>query len=229
MIEFAPRILLEEDGLIAWNKPSHLPSTGRNLDDPQCAQFLAMEHFRRMIWAVHQLDAETSGLLLFVRRKKLVEHWQRLLRAPSTTKEYIAIAHGAPVLPNGEEVLVIDAPIDQGDASQGFRMLTGPGGRHARSDLRVLSQTQRHSLLAIRIHTGRTHQIRVHLEHIGLSLVGEQRYRPQPCDAHTRHALHAHRILVSDPKAPTLEAPFPTDLQELARSLDLDLPSELRS
>jgi 23S rRNA-/tRNA-specific pseudouridylate synthase len=227
MTDFASRILLEEDGLIAWNKPPHLPSTGHTLDDPGCAQHLAISHYRRMVWAVHQLDAETSGLLLFVRRKTLVAHWQALLTASSTVKEYIAIVHGAPTIPNGLEELVVEAPIARRSLDQGFKMYVDPSGKHARTDLRVLDSNGRFSLLRLRIHTGRTHQIRVHLEHLGLALVGEQRYRPEPCDAHSRHALHAHRIVTQASVIPGLVAPIPQDLIALARELGLQIPPDL--
>lgn len=212
--DFAPRILCEHDGTIVWNKPAGLAATGRNLDDPACAQFLAMQHYRRMIWAVHQLDTETSGVLVFVRRKGLVSAWQKRLAARSTVKRYVAIVHGR--LPR--KMMIVREPV---------------GGKEARSDFRELAYRDGASLLEVCIHTGRTHQIRVHLEGMGLQLFGEKRYGGAPCNAHERHALHAVAIVFrveedageggNALERGRLEAPLPEDMVVLAQGLGLDL------
>ncbi|MBA2664295.1 MAG: RNA pseudouridine synthase [Bradymonadaceae bacterium] len=205
MLEFSTRILYEHDGVIAWDKPAGLAATGRTLEDPDCAQYLAMQHYRRMIWAVHQLDAETSGVLVFVRKKSLVPIWQQRLGASKTAKRYLAIVHGR--LDHRQRV--IKEPV---------------GGKAARSDFRVLSESAQASLLEVRIHTGRTHQIRIHLEHLGLTLFGEKRYGAAPCEEHPRHALHAASIEFGDGEEPQkLEAPLAEDMVELAARLGLSL------
>ena len=86
------RILHEADGVIVVNKPVGWPSTGRDLDDPKCVQHLLMARARRMVWAVHQLDADTSGVNVFVRRKSLVEPWAQKLR--KGRKEYCSFCKG---------------------------------------------------------------------------------------------------------------------------------------
>lgn len=212
---FAGRILYEEDGTIVWNKPAGLASTGRDLDDPGCAQYLAMQHYRRMIWAVHQLDAETSGVLVFVRRKALVSAWQKRLAARSTVKRYVGIVHGR----LSAKKVIVREPV---------------GGKEARSDFRELTYREGASLLEICIHTGRTHQIRIHLEGMGMQLFGEKRYGGEVCSAHERHALHAAAILYapevgleagrlvdSGVGAGRLEAPVPEDMVGLAERLGL--------
>ncbi len=213
--EFAGRILYEHDGTIVWNKPAGLASTGRDLEDTDCAQYLAMKHYRRMIWAVHQIDAETSGVLVFVRRKALVAEWQTRLAARTTVKRYLAIVHGR--LPMKKQI--VREPV---------------GGKEARSDFRELDfrgseggNSAGTSLLEVCIHTGRTHQIRIHLESLGLQLFGEKRYGGEVCDEHFRHALHASAILFK-PEAGSeargvLSAPLPDDMVGLAARLGLDL------
>lgn len=211
--EFAGRILYEHDGTIVWNKPAGLASTGRDLEDVDCAQYLAMKHYRRMIWAVHQIDAETSGVLVFVRRKALVAQWQTRLAARTTVKRYLAIVHGR--LPMRKHI--VREPV---------------GGKDARSDFRELAYCEGNgregaSLLEVCIHTGRTHQIRVHLECMGMQLFGEKRYGGAVCDQHFRHALHASAILfkpeAGSEESGVLTAPLPDDMVGLAARLGLEL------
>tara|TARA_B110000467_G_C18248787_1_gene439084 strand:- start:274 stop:630 length:357 start_codon:yes stop_codon:yes gene_type:complete len=95
-------------------------------------------------------------------------------------------------------------------------------GKTARTAFEVLDRNNGYSLLRARLFTGRTHQILVHLAHIGHSLVGEEWYRSPPCTLHPRQALHAYRLRL--PKNPLLtekvyEAPMPADLQALAKQL----------
>lgn len=213
-ISIQEHILLEDDGLIVVNKPAGLASTGRDLDDPDCLQFELMRHYRRMIWAVHQLDRDTSGLNLFVRRKGLVAHWTKRL-GDEGRKVYLAICHGA----IAHDHLEIDAPIGWIEPER--RRDITPDGKAATTRLRVLARTPEASLLQLRILTGRSHQIRIHLAHLGHPLIGEDRYRQPPSDLHTRQALHAARLDFPDLQ---LIAPPPHDLLALAAGLGLAWP-----
>lgn len=221
-MQFFERILHHEGGVVVVDKPPGLPSTGRTLDDPRCVQFEAMAHLRRRVWAVHQLDAETSGVLVLVLKRSLVAPWQRRLAADSTAKVYIAIVHGQ--LPGGAEIDV-DAPIGSDPRRPGSQTVR-PGGRPARTTFRTLARGPAHSVVEATLHTGRTHQIRVHLEHLGTALVGEKRYGAQaPCLHHPRHALHAHRIVFGDGDRPgELIAPLPEDLRALRLRLGIGTP-----
>lgn len=193
------------------DKPAGLESTGKTLDDPRSVQHRLAAQLGRPVWAVHQLDRETSGVLLFVRRRSLVAPLQEELR--HGRKTYLAIVHDRVPW----ESTTIDAPLRYDEARR--RWVVGAGGRPARSELRRLAVSDRASLVEIALRTGRTHQARVHLAHAGHPLAGERRYREPPSTLHSRHALHAWRVELSGGRC--FEAELPDDLRRLARSLGL--------
>jgi 23S rRNA-/tRNA-specific pseudouridylate synthase len=205
--------LYDQDGLIALDKPPGLPSTGRDLDDPACLQAALQAALRRPVWAVHQLDRDTSGVHLFVRRKALVEPWARRLHEGQ--KEYLALCHGAPTW----DTTRAEHPL--GWLERGRRRGVTPQGQPARTDLTVLARAHAAALLLALPRTGRTHQIRLHLAALHHPLIGEPRYKTPPCALHPRHALHCARIRLGDL---CLEAPLPPDLVALAAALDLKIP-----
>jgi 23S rRNA-/tRNA-specific pseudouridylate synthase len=210
------RTLHREGPLWVVDKPAGLATSGRALDDPDCLQWVLMQHLGRMIWAVHQLDRDTSGVNVFVTRRSVVGRWQEALRPPQARKTYLAWVHGhldAPV--------TVEAPLGALDAD-GRRLGVHPAGRPAWSRFEPLAQGASHSLLQVEIRTGRTHQIRIHLQTLGLALVGEPWYRDPPCSAWPRHALHAWRLTVHRERPWT--APIPPDLHTLSRRLGLVIP-----
>ena len=206
--------MLDREGFVGVDKPPGLASTGRTLDDPDCLQWRLCRWAGRMVWAVHQLDADTSGAILFARRKALVAEGARRLRAPSGRKIYLAICHGEPDFAER----TIRAPIGVASKSGG-RLAVVPSGREARTVVRVLARSRGFSLLELRLLTGRTHQVRIHLAHIGHPLVGERFYRDPPCKLHPRHALHASRLVLGGPEPLVIDAPLAPDLAKLADRL----------
>jgi RluA family pseudouridine synthase len=210
------RILLEEDGLIAVNKCPDLPTSGRSLDDEDCLQHALLQRCGSMVWAVHQLDADTSGVNLFTTKKSLVEPLKRAMGREDAAKWYVAIVHGVPAWTERQT----DAPI--GQVSERSLGVT-PEGRPASSTFRVLARGSHHSLIRASIATGRTHQIRIHLASLGYPLVGEEWYGERPCKVHPRQALHACRLRIHGPHAIDVVAPMPDDLRALAQGLDLSL------
>lgn len=218
---FARRILVETDEILAWNKPAGLSSTGHSLDDPDCAQFLAMQYGGSMIWALHQLDRDTSGLLLFAKKKKLVGQWQKIWHGPDFQKYYVAIVHGR--LPTSQ--IKIDAPLRRDDSEGYLRVVIDEEqGREATTLACELSASESYSMVLVRLLTGRTHQIRAHLQFIGCPLLGETLYNSIPCGHHHRHALHSLAIHTGLPSPlDAFEAPLAEDLVELASKLDIDL------
>jgi 23S rRNA pseudouridine1911/1915/1917 synthase len=203
------------------DKPPGLPSTGRDLGDPRSLQSMLTVQRGRMVWAAHQLDAQTSGVNLFVTRKSLVEPTSRRMRPPAGSKTYVAICHGEPEFAQR----TIDLPIGWVDPEERRRLGIVSGGRPSRSRVRVLSRRSGFCALEVTLFTGRTHQARIHLAQVGHPLVGETRYRSPACDLHWRHALHAARVILGPPPAALrIEAPLPPDLVRLAARLRLSIP-----
>ena len=207
------RVLFEQDGLIVLNKPAGLASTGRTLEDPNCAQHLLMASYRRMIWAVHQLDAQTSGINLFVRRKSGVDLWTQRLKKEGD-KRYVAICHG--VMPF--ERRTVTHPLDW--IPELKKRGVSAEGQSAHSEVEVLARGEGASMVLVKLVTGRTHQIRIHLAAEGHPLLGESRYGPSVCEEHPRHALHAISLRIGDHH---FKAPLPEDLIRLAAKLRIDL------
>lgn len=204
-------VLYEDSGLIAVDKPAGVTATGRD-DDESLEQTLARER-GRALWPLHQLDRDTSGVMLFVTRRSLVPPWQKRLSDRRTHKRYLAVVHGSPTWQRTR----IDAPLAYDEGLR--RVVVRDDGRPALTLARVRARTTTHALLEVRLETGRTHQARVHLAHVGHPLVGERRYRQPPSDEHPRQALHAWRLEVAD--GPRVEAPLPADLRELCERLGL--------
>ncbi|HWC14273.1 MAG TPA: RluA family pseudouridine synthase [Actinomycetota bacterium] len=165
---------------------------------------------------VHRLDKDTSGLLLVARddaaHAALVEH----LRARAITRRYLALVRGAPPSRSG----TIDAPVGR-HPSDRKRMAVVPGGRASVTHYDTLAATATETLLGVTLETGRTHQIRVHLGHLGHPVVGDRTYGGRSdrsialgCDRPFLHAAalafphpdDGRRIEVTDPLPADLEA-----------------------
>lgn len=209
IVDLEKRILFDQDGLLVIDKPYDLPSTGKTLEDDDCLQFWLMKHFDQKIWAVHQLDADTTGINLFVKEKKLVAHYKELLGSPDTNKEYLAFVHGSPSWESIDEY----GPI-------GYLDETNLGicdtGKSAHSHFECMKRSKGRSLIKVRIYTGRTHQIRIHLSHLGHPVIGEEWYCDPPSAVHYRQALHASKLKLANGWA--FAAPFPEDLMFLLRN-----------
>lgn len=220
--------LVHDDGrVLVVDKPPGLPATGRDRDDPRSLEHQLARHVGRPVWAVHQLDADTSGLIVFVTRKSLVKPWSERL-SQHATKEYLAICHDVPRF-DALDVTAAIAPT--GNRTPPWWRIAGPRdrttARAATSRLEVLDRGARHALVRVTLVTGRTHQARLHLAHAGHPLVGEQVYRSPPSVEHPRQALHAHRIRFADGDTPAeLVAPLPADLRALAARLGLRVPPD---
>ncbi|MEY4949021.1 MAG: hypothetical protein RL698_1232 [Pseudomonadota bacterium] len=220
----APAILWEGHGLVVADKPAGLPSTGRTLADPDCLQSQLILARGRMLWAVHQLDASTSGAILFAERKSLVEATSRRMRPPLGRKVYLAICRGEA----DSERFSIALPIARRETPRGGVISVAPDGRPARTDVRVVAKASGCSLLEVSIASGRTHQVRVHLAYVGLPLLGEGRYASPPCDLHSRVALHSWTIALAPTAAQpriVVTSPPPEDLGRLCERLGLALPA----
>lgn len=230
-------ILFEDDHMIVINKPPGLvihPAAG-NPDGTLVNALLA--HCRTLSGVggverpgiVHRLDKDTSGVLVVAKSDAAHRSLSLAFRWRTTDKRYLAVVYG---LPKGQEG-VVDRPIARhpGDRK---RMAVVSGGRPARTLWWVRERFAGTALLECRLITGRTHQVRVHLAHIGHALVGDPIYGGRQwralahprvaaaCRTFPRQALHAWRLTVAHPASGeimTFEAPLPGDLADLLREL----------
>jgi len=173
---------------------------------------------------VHRLDQGTSGVLVVARTAAAYTRLARAFASREVTKKYLGIAYGAPSPAAG----TIEAPIGR-HPQRRVEMAVRPGGRPSRTGYRTLAAKAGISLLEMDLATGRTHQIRVHLKHMGHPLVGdpvygEARWKGLPRSVQTplrdfaRPALHAWRLAFKHPDTGELlsfEAPVPGDFGEL--------------
>lgn len=213
------RILVEQNGVLILDKPPGWPTSGKDLEDPDCLQYALIQRHGGMVWAVHQLDADTSGVNVFVLEKRLVPVWQERLRFPVARKTYLALVHG--VVPfEGRRIDLPVGPVEGGSLG------VTPGGKRAVSVARVRGRGQDCTLLEVLLETGRTHQIRIHLAHLGHPLIGEDWYGgPRPRE-HVRQALHAWRVEFADgSESQEVRAPLAEDLVQLGRRLGIEFPA----
>lgn len=231
-------ILYEDAALIIVNKPAGLvvhPGAGNPAGTLQNALLYHAPELVKVprCGLVHRLDKDTSGLLAVARN---IESHTRLVAALAARKferEYEAIAIG--VMTGGGK---IDAPIARHGVDR-KRMSVREGGRVAVTHYRVLARYRAYTHLGVKLETGRTHQIRVHLAHIHHPLLGDPVYGrrfaiPRDADAvfvevlrgFKRQALHARRLGLAHPVNGEFmhwEAPLPDDMQGLLQALETDL------
>lgn len=218
----------------------------------QSLESLLVAALGRQVWAVHQLDRLTSGLNVFALKSSMVNPLSERLKTPGA-KRYVAIVHGHPRAPMRIEVPLGTAihprtgkthpAIAATDISISKTKPTSTGkpsqdsttsARYALTHLlRAIptpalgadgSPVPAFAWVEVGLETGRQHQVRLHLAHIGHPLVGEPLHREPPCELHPRQALHAWRLtLPATPPMAALDllAPIPSDLTALAVRLGL--------
>ena len=224
----AASIVFEDARLLAINKPSGVASHGGS-----GISFGVIETLRALrpgheLELVHRLDRDTSGLMVIAKKRSALRELQALLRedpavqARGIAKSYLALLVGR--MPDG--VMSVDAPLHVGLRQGGERHVqVNPAGKASLSHFRVLERRGGHSYCDVRIETGRTHQIRVHAQHIGHPVAGDDKYGDPEVNRRLREQVGLRRLFLhavslefalDGGKAPyVLNAPLAPELVEV--------------
>ena len=216
-------IVFEDADLIVINKPVGLivhPGAG-NPDGTLLNGLLAYAPALRQVpraGIVHRLDKDTSGLLVVAKNLTAQARLAEQLATRSVKRTYLALVHGEPPARGA-----IDAPIGR-DPRVRTRMAVNSSGKEARTNYKVIERFGKFALLECRLETGRTHQIRVHLQHIRHPIVGDTVYRrgARNSVAFARQALHATALELAHPRSGehmSWSVPLPADMKKLIAGL----------
>lgn len=226
-------VVFEDEHLLIVNKPAGLvvhPAPG-NWQGTLLNGLLGRDAQAALLpraGIVHRLDKDTSGLMVVARSRQTMEALVRLIAAREVSRQYLAVGQGAWV---GSRHKLVDAPIGR-DPRNRLRMavvdLTQHPGKTAQTEFDVMDRNAQACLLRCTLHTGRTHQIRVHAAHLGHPLVGDVLYGGKPQGDFARQALHAQRLAFKHPHTGAdlvFTAPLPPDVQVLMADVALSYTS----
>lgn len=218
-VKLSLSIVYEDEDIIVLNKPAGMPvhpSQGHYTDTLSNGLAYYYQQLNEPFTArsIGRLDRDTSGLVLFARHELSACILAEQMRNRHIRREYRAICTG--ILP---ESGTIDAPIARAHDSTIERIIDTDRGEPAVTHFRRLTVANGYSLAAVRLETGRTHQIRVHMKHIGHPLPGDFLYNPDYHMIH-RQALHSFRLAFRHPitkKPLDFTIPIPDDMQAILK------------
>lgn len=229
-------IVYEDSHLMVINKPAGLvvhPAPG-NWSGTLLNGLLAHDSqasFMPRAGIVHRLDKDTSGLMVVAKNRQAMDQLVGMIAARTVSREYIALAHGAW---EGAKTRQVEAPIGR-DPRNRLRMavvdLEKHSGKTASTVISLLDHSPKHCLVKCRLHTGRTHQIRVHMAFLGHPLVSDALYGGAPAGNLARQALHACRLAFAHPATGELlefRSPAPADLVQAMDALGLGYNDSLQ-
>ncbi|CYV54748.1 RluA family pseudouridine synthase [Streptococcus suis] len=222
-IFFPLDIVYEDDHFLAINKPVGYASIPSALHSSTIANFvkgylIEQNYENKQVHIVTRLDRDTSGVMLFAKHGYAHARLDKQLQAKLIHKRYYALVKGNGQL---EETGDIIAPIGRPEDSIITRCVT-KNGKYAHTSYRVVQSWGDIHLVDIQLHTGRTHQIRVHFSHIGFPLLGDDMYGGSLECGIERQALHCHNLAFDNPFSAEridLEAPLPEDFQAVINQL----------
>jgi 23S rRNA pseudouridine1911/1915/1917 synthase len=214
-------IIYEDDNILVIDKPAGMvvhPSAGHDRGTLVHAVLahapdIAGVGGERRPGVVHRLDKDTSGLIVLAKNDQAHRSLQAQFKDRSVEKVYLALVDGAPPAPAG----VVQAAIGRDPKNRKRMSVLAQGGREAETIYRTLESFASHTLLEVKPHSGRTHQIRLHMAFLGCPVVGDRVYgKRRPTLPLPRHFLHAAELSITLPgeRQPIkFHSPLPAELE----------------
>jgi len=225
-------IVYEDPSLLVIDKPSGTAVHGGSGVSYGVIESLRAERPQaKMLELAHRLDRDTSGLLMVAKKRSALVELHRMLREGEVVKIYVAVVKGVPAK---KEFDIRESLHKYVNAKGERRVAVKAGGMEAATRVKVLSSANGLSVLELRLLTGRTHQIRVHLAHAGHPVLGDDKYgdfelnRALARQGVKRLFLHARRLVCAHPASKeklTFEAPVPADMRAFMEK-NLALPAD---
>lgn len=235
MKKLRPEVIFENDSFIAINKPAGLLSIPDRMQSEPSLKDMLLEKYGN-IFTVHRLDKDTSGIILFAKTEAAHKYLSQLFEERKIEKYYQGLVIGSPAQKKG----TMDAPISEHPTHKGL-MVVHRKGKPSITDYEVLEDLKHFSLVQFQLHTGRTHQIRVHCKNMGHPLGCDELYgdgkpillsslkKKFKLSRHdeeerpmlNRLALHSYRLKFTDTDAKTIDlvAELPKDIRALLQQL----------
>ena len=227
--------IFENDYFVVLNKPAGVLSIPDRMQSEPSLKDMLIEKYGS-IFTIHRLDKETSGIIIFAKDEATHKYFSKQFEERSVEKFYLGLVHGTMPEKNG----CMDCPIMEHPVFKG-QMVINQKGKPSLTDYEVLEVLGKYSLVKFQIHTGRTHQIRVHCKNISHPIVCDplygdgkpvmlsaikKKYKLSKHDMEERPmlnrvALHSSRLKFTDEqgKAHDLEAEMPKDMRALVQQL----------
>jgi len=231
-------IVHDSESFVAISKPAGMLSIpDRQQKDKNNAQTILQNQYES-IFTVHRLDKETSGIMLFAKSAEMHKALNQMFEERKIKKIYHALVEGVPIKTEGQINAAIAA-----DPQQSGKMRIHPKGKESLTDYKIIRAYKGFCLISARIHTGRTHQVRVHMKHLGHPIVADGLYgkrtelyisdikakakvgknKEEQRPLLSRTALHAFGLSFIHPftnETIELEAAYPKDLRAVISQLD---------
>ena len=218
-VDFPLTVLWEDEHLLAVDKPAGITVHGAALTEEAVTIAGAAAHYlgSTAVHVVNRLDRGTTGVMLIAKSSYMHARCMELLHTADFCREYRAVCEGVPSPASG----VIDAPIGRDTTSLLRRCVTAEG-QPAVTEYAVLSAANGRALLRLLPQTGRTHQLRLHMAHIGHPLTGDWLYGTEDKALIDRPALHSYHLHFTHPltgESIDITAPLPEDMHRLMEEM----------
>lgn len=201
-----PPVIYEDDDVIVFNKPAGMLTVSKGEFNPEPT----LEQFGEI---VHRLDRDTSGVIILAKNAKAKSFLQKQFQERKAHKTYYAVTVGHPKVDHA----IINIPLTR-NLKKPTTFMVANQGREAITEYRVIDQNEKYSLIELKPQTGRTHQLRIHLAHIGAPILGDPVYNPKSPKA-DRMYLHASILEITVPSGErlTFTANLPEEFRNVVR------------